>query len=156
MRYLSGRRLAEIIAACGTLIFAAIAYFIIFPNQVPLGLQGDLPSIEYPRVITIVWVGSAIIWLGTVIFSKSGPSGKIDGGVPHLKSAMIAATALAGFILFYNVGFIVAATPVIICLSYICGERGIIPFILGAMVPPAIYLFLLKILEVRLPSIFPF
>lgn len=156
MSYLSGRRLAEIIAACCTLIFAAFVYFVIFPDQIPAGLRDDLSSGQYPAAITIAWILSALAWLGTIIFSKSGPLGTIDGGPPRLKSLLIAGTVIFGFALFYNVGFIVAAVPTIICLSYICGERGIIPFVLGAIVPPTIYLFLLKVLEVRLPSIIPF
>ncbi len=154
MSAFSGRKLAEIIGACAMLMFALLVYLYVFPSQIPKGLAGDLDSTQYPTAIVIVWIASVIAWLTTTLTSKAGTE-RIEGGTPGGKSLLIALTALMGFLLFQTVGFIVAAVPTIIVLSFICGERGIMPFVLGIIVPPGVYLFLLKVMEVRLPSVIP-
>ncbi len=150
----SGRKLAEIIGACTLLAFALFVYLYLFPNQIPKGLPGDLDSAQYPTAIMIVWILSVIAWLATALSSNVSAE-SIEGGTPGRKSLLIAVTVLMGFLLFHLVGFIIAAIPTIIILSFICGERGVTPFILGIIVPPAVYVFLLKVMEVRLPSVIP-
>ena len=146
------RRAADILAALALLLAAFVLLTVVFPSQIPAGLDDDLSSGYYPKAIITVWIASAGLWLLRSLLSAKGYDGAIEGGPPGRRSLLIILSIGAGFSLFATLGFLVAASVTIVSLAYICGERGSAPWVLALIVPPSVYFFLDLLLDVRLPT----
>ena len=145
-------RWANIAAALVMLFAGLLLVLFVFPRQIPEGFDGDLSSDLYPRVIMMVWISSAAAWLVSTLFAGKENDDAAEGGSYARRSILIGLVILAGYGLFALIGFITAAFVLIVCLSYICGERGLAPWILAAIVSPSVYAFLDIFLDVRLPT----
>ena len=150
------RRAVDILAALALLFAALILLTMVFPNQIPEGLDDDLSSGSYPKAIMTVWIASAGLWLLRSLLSAKGYDGAIEGGPPGRRSLLIVLSIGVGFSLFAMLGFLVAASVTIVSLAHICGERGLAPWVLGLTVPPSVYFFLDILLDVRLPTVLSF
>ncbi|MHA7777980.1 tripartite tricarboxylate transporter TctB family protein [Roseibium sp. M-1] len=138
-------------AALLLLLCGLFLVFFVFPGEIPEGLRGDFSAGHYPRAIMIGSVASSIVWL---VMTWVSPRGGADvEAIPAWRRTLaIFVAILAGYVLFTQVGFIIAGFFLIVVLSHLIGERGWAPCLLAAGVPVCVYFFLLKVLEVRLPS----
>jgi hypothetical protein len=151
------RRMLDAAAALIMLLSGIFLVVVVFPNQIPEGLQGDLSSGHYPRAVMLVWIISAAAWL---IRSLSVADAEDELSIDRSdvrRSVCIASLIGLGFGLFVAVGFLAAAFVLIVSLAFVCGERGPMPWILAVVAPVTVYVFLDLFLDVRLPgALLPF
>lgn len=145
-------RVGNIVAALTMLVVGLSLVIFVFPTQIPEGLEGDLSSGHYPRMIMIVWISASAAWLVSSLFTRQGNGDASDNDSYTQRSILIGAIIIIGFGLFATVGFITAAFVLIVSLAYVCGERGWAPWMLAAVVAPSVYVFLDTFLDVRLPT----
>ncbi len=148
-------RLVDPAAAMTFLAVGATLLVWVFPRQIPAGLTDDLSAGLYPNTIMMAWLAAAGAWLLHSILSRDAEEVGEETELPNRRTAFIVLTIIIGFCLFSTVGFIEAASVMIVCLSYLCGERGAAPWILALAVPPVIHVFLNYLLDVRLPTMLP-
>jgi len=153
MTRIDARRVVDITAALAMLLAGVLLIVVVFPDQIPEGLEGDLSSGHYPRTIMIVWISAAGAWLAGSLWLLKRSDGTAEGSLFSRRSVLIGVTIAVGFALFVAVGFLVAAFVLIVSLAYICGERGLAPWVLAATIPPSVYFFLDLLLDVRLPTV---
>lgn len=146
--------IVEIFFAILLLVIPIILIIYVFPHQIPKGFSDDISSETYPIVIMSGWIVCATIWLGVCLFKPHKNHADDKYITPTYKTALIFGTIILGFVLFVAVGFLVSSFVTIVLLSYISNERGRAPWILGTIIPLAVYCFLLFVLNVRLPTIF--
>jgi len=148
-------RFVDLMAAFTFLAIGATLLIWVFPQEIPAGLADDLSAGLYPNTIMIAWIAATGAWLLHSILSRGAEDVGTEAELPSSRTAFIVLTIIIGFSLFSTVGFIEAASVMIVCLSYLCGERGAAPWILALAVPPVIHVFLNHLLDVRLPTLLP-
>jgi len=149
---------AKNIIASSILLLAGVGIItFVFRNQIPSGLEGDLASDHYPNGIMLVWILSSLAWL---ISACLGQMDSVDNapndGSWNKRGIVTIAIVGFGFLLFSLVGFLAAGFFLIVSLSYMCGERGAMPWVLGVVSPVGIFLFLDYVLDVTLPTFLQF
>ncbi|KAB7613382.1 hypothetical protein F9L33_12330 [Amylibacter sp. SFDW26] len=146
-------RMGNIAAATVLLVVGIVLVQFIFPSQIPEGLEGDISSGQYPKFIMFIWILSAIAWLVSALLGQMDDEGSDEASWITKRSALIIFIVAIGYGVFATVGFLAAGFMLIASLSYVCGERGVGPWVLAAIMPPAVFLFLDFFLDVTLPTI---
>jgi len=149
-------QLTNVVVASLLLLTGVTIVLFIFPSQIPEGLEGDVASDHYPRGIMYVWILSSVIWL---ISALAGHMNSVNSSRKHWiskRSTITIAIVGIGYLIFATVGFLTAAFLLIVSLSYLCGERGYVPWVLGATSPLFMYFFLDRVLGVTLPTFIQF
>ncbi|WP_367386035.1 tripartite tricarboxylate transporter TctB family protein [Lentilitoribacter sp. EG35] len=151
-------RTKNIISSTVLLLLGIYIVTIVFPDQIPDGLEGDSASDDYPRGIMYVWILSSIAWLIIAFTGEmDSPDSDTEIAAWFNKKGLVAIGIIGlGYLIFATVGFLAASFFLIVSLSYVCGERGCVPWILGAICPLCIYFFLDFVLDVTLPTFFQF
>lgn len=149
---------AKNVIASSILLFVGIGIVtLVFPSQIPVGLEGDLASDHYPNGIMFVWILSSLAWLISACMGHMDSVDKVfSGGWLNMRGIAAISIVGLGFLLFSLVGFLAAGFFLIVSLSYMCGERGAIPWVLGFIGPLGIFLFLDLVLDVTLPTFLQF
>ena len=152
MRGAGAVRWANTLAAAAMVAVGIAIVVFVFPHQIPEGLPGDVSSGHYPKFTMAVWILSAALWLVQSLCGRIAQEDESEAPVTG-RSILVMLVLGLGYALFALLGFLCAGFFLILSLSFLTGERGMGAWLLAAIAPPAIYVFLDVVLEVTLPTI---
>ncbi len=146
------RRTLEVATAIAVGVIPVVLYTMVFDHEIPRSVPGDIDARVYPDALIYIWFGLTVAHILEALFADRSQRVTIlsDAFAHAVKMFLIIG---GGFLLLVFVGYIVAGFFYIVAFAYILNERSRVVWLVAAIVPIAVYVFLEATLDVRLPTV---
>lgn len=146
------RRTLDLLVAALLTALPAILLLWVYAAQIPESAAEDIDAHVYPDALAYGWLVLGLLALAEAWLRDQGEL--IEVPIATLRhSSMICLVVLAGFVVLNQVGYLAGSAFYILAFAWLLRERGPAAWAAAVLVPGIVYLLLLHLFEVRLPSL---